>query len=54
VLFRSVLETAPMYSIVRDELSVIVCERAPWSVKCSVVSAVSSSCLSAVSAMRGR
>ena len=49
----SVLETAPMYSVVRDALSLIVCERAPWRVKCSVVSAVSSSCLSAASAMQG-
>jgi hypothetical protein len=38
-----VLETAPMNRAAREELSLIVCDRAPWSVKCSVVSAVKSS-----------
>src|SRR5262245_47019575 len=38
-----VLETERMYSEAREALSLAVCERAPWSVKCSVVSAVRSS-----------
>jgi hypothetical protein len=48
----SVLETAPMKRAAREELSLIVCDRAPWSVKCSVVSAVKSSARSGESASR--
>jgi hypothetical protein len=36
----------------REELSLIVCDRAPWRVKCSVVSAVKSSPRSGESATR--
>ena len=42
----SVLETLNMYIDDRAALSPTVWERAPWSVKCSVVRAVSRACLS--------
>src|SRR5687768_10033433 len=45
-----VLETERMYSEAREALSLAVCDRAPWSVKCSVVSAVKSSWRSGASA----
>ena len=35
-----VLETGRMSREAREALSLAVCERAPWSVKCSVVGAV--------------
>jgi hypothetical protein len=44
----SVLETLNMYSDERPALSPIVWERAPWSVKCSVVSAGSRACPSSL------
>jgi hypothetical protein len=44
------LETERMYSEAREALSLAVCERAPWSVKCSVVRAVKSSWRSGASA----
>ena len=47
----SVLDTAMMYSEARDVASLVVWARAPWSVKCSVVSAVRSRWGSTSSAM---
>jgi hypothetical protein len=44
------LETERIYSEAREALSLAVCERALWSVKCSVVRAVKSSWRSGASA----
>jgi hypothetical protein len=49
-----VLDTAITYREARVPLSLIVCDRAPWSVKCSVVNAVSTSWRSGSSATAAR